>query len=115
MIKIFVSQPMSKFTDDEIRENRQRAIEMIKVYFESEGESDTQVIDNMQSANEEFEKAKHTNLKYLGIDISALADADIAFFMNGWEDARGCRIEKLCCDESDIPVIFEKDISEKEN
>ncbi len=45
-----------------------------------------------------------TPLYFLGNAIKALSVADIAIFLPGWEDYRGCRIEYMCCKEYGIPT-----------
>jgi hypothetical protein len=44
-------------------------------------------------------------LQFLGRSIGVLAEADAAIFGKGWENARGCRIEHLCCEEYGIETI----------
>lgn len=44
-------------------------------------------------------------LEYLARSISDLAKADIAYFVQGWEDARGCRIEHECAVQYGIDRI----------
>ena len=54
-----------------------------------------------------FEKAP-VNAKplwFLGKSLELLADADVAYFAPGWEDARGCKIEHTCAVEYDINRI----------
>lgn len=44
-------------------------------------------------------------LWFLGKSLELLAGADIAYFVKGWQDARGCKIENTCAIEYGIPVI----------
>lgn len=46
-------------------------------------------------------------LKYLAKSLDLLADADIAFFTNGWDNARGCKIENQCAIEYGIKTMVE--------
>lgn len=41
----------------------------------------------------------------LGESIKLMAKADVAYFAEGWEEARGCRIERECAEEYGITVI----------
>lgn len=41
----------------------------------------------------------------LGESIKLMAKADVAYFAKGWEEARGCRIERECAEEYGITVI----------
>ena len=76
---------------------RQKAIEAAEKMI---GEP-VEVIDSF------FEKAP-VNAKplwFLGKSLELLADADVAYFAPGWEDARGCKIEHTCTVEYDINRI----------
>lgn len=44
-------------------------------------------------------------LWFLGKSIELLSGADIAYFADGWKDARGCRIEHECAKEYGIQII----------
>lgn len=88
MKKLFISQPMRGKTDEEIKAERAKAVEAAS---ELMGET-VEVIDSF------FEKAPADAkpLWFLGKSLELLADADVAYFALGWEDARGCIIEHDC-------------------
>ena len=97
MKKLFISQPMRGKTDEEILAERARAITSAENLLKEEVE----VIDS-------FFRDAPVNAKplwYLGKSLELLSTADIAFFANGWEEARGCRIENTCAIEYGITVI----------
>ena len=97
MKKLFISQPMRGKSDEEILAERQKAIEVAEKVI---GEP-VEVIDSF------FEKAP-VNAKplwFVGKSLELLADADVAYFAPGWEDARGCKIEHTCAVEYDINRI----------
>lgn len=97
MKKLFISQPMRGKTDAEILAARERAIESAKRNL---GE-DVEVIDSFfQNA-----PADAKPLWFLGKSLELLSTADVAYFVPGWEDARGCRIENTCAIEYGITVI----------
>ena len=83
MIKVFISQPMKDKTPEEIRKERNEAIEEIKCQY-----GDCEIID------------------------SYFADADIAVFCKGWKSARGCRIENTCAYAYGI-LVFDVEEEEK--
>ena len=96
MKKLFISQPMKGKTDEEILAVREAAVAEAEKMF---GEP-VQILDSFfQGA-----PAENRPLWYLGKSLQVLAEADIAFFAKGWEDARGCRMEHLCATEYGIPV-----------
>lgn len=99
MKKLFISQPMRGKTEEEILKVRQKAIESAQRNL---GEP-VEVIDSyFENYNPE---AGCVPLKYLAKSLELLADADVAYFAKGWEDARGCRIENECAFEYGIAVI----------
>lgn len=99
MKKLFISQPMNGKTKEEIFAVREKAIESAKRNL---GE-DVEVIDSY------FEDYNPENgcvpLKYLSKSLELLADADVAYFAKGWENARGCKIENTCAIAYGIDVI----------
>ena len=99
MKKLFISQPMRGKTDEEILAVRKLAIKQAK---ERLGE-DVEEIKSFFQGHPTFEKP----LQYLAASINLLAEADIAFFAKGWDEARGCKIEHECAVEYGIEVIDE--------
>ena len=99
MKKLFISQPMSGKTNEEILEVRERAIESA----ERELGEKVEVIDSF------FRDAPVTRnpLWYLAKSLELLATADVAYFAKGWEAARGCRIENTCAIEYGIELVIE--------
>ena len=97
MKKLFISQPMRDKTDEQILAEREKAIESAKRNF---GE-DIEVIDSF------FKDAPHDAkpLWFLGKSLELLSTADIAYFVKGWENYRGCKIENTCAIEYGIEVI----------
>lgn len=85
MKKLFISQPMRGKSDEEILAERKKAIELAQ---EMIGEP-VEVIDSFfQEA-----PADAKPLWFLGKSLEPLSGADVAYFAQGWEDARGCVIE----------------------
>ena len=97
MKKLFISQPMKGKTDEEILKERLKAIKEAENVLNEQVE----VIDSFfQSA-----PANVKPLWFLGKSLELLSNADIAYFADGWQNARGCKIEHECCLQYDIPVI----------
>lgn len=99
MIKVFISQPMNGKTDEEIKAVREKAIASVKEKVDDEVE----VIDSF------FKDApcEAKPLWFLAKSLELLSSADTAYFAKGWEDARGCRIERECAEEYGIKCIEE--------
>lgn len=84
-------------SDEDILKEREQAIAKAQ---ETVGEP-VEVIDSFfQSA-----PADARPLWFLGKSLELLSTADIAYFADGWQDARGCRIEHECAVEYGIDRI----------
>lgn len=97
MKRLFISQPMRDKSNAEILAERNKAIEVASKQLNEEVE----VIDSFFKDS----PALTNPLLCLAKSLELLATADIAYFADGWEQARGCRIERLCAEEYNIPVI----------
>lgn len=97
-MKIFISQPMKDLSEEEIRHNRMKAIKKIKSLYGD----DAEIIDS-------YMDGRGTPLWCLGKSIELLSTADIAYFLKGWNEARGCRIEYMCASNYGIGAYFEED------
>ena len=97
MKKLFISHPMRGKTDEEIKAERAKAIEAASEL----------VREPVEAIDSFFEKAPvdAKPLWFLGKSLELLAGADIAYFAEGWQDARGCRIEHTCAVEYNIDRI----------
>ena len=100
MTKIFISQPMNGKTTEEIENERNYIIDRLR-----ENES-VEIIYSF------FKDAPHDTkpLWYLGESIKLMSEADIVFFCNGWQTARGCQIEHDCALEYGIDTMYEEDL-----
>jgi hypothetical protein len=92
MKKLFISQPMRGKTDEEIRKER----EIVKQEAEALMQQPVEVIDSFFAGN------TMKPLECLGESLKLLANADVAYFASGWEQARGCRIEWRCAKDYGI-------------
>lgn len=97
MKKLFISQPMRGKSDEEILKEREKAIKSAEVQV---GES-VEVIDSFFQAA----PADAKPLWFLGKSLELLANADVAYFAKGWDEARGCKIEHACAVEYGILTI----------
>lgn len=97
MKRLFISQPMRNKTNEEIEFERAKAIVEVSKHLEE----DVELIDSFFKDS----PALTNPLLCLAKSLELLATADIAYFASGWKEARGCRIERLCAEEYNIPVI----------
>lgn len=97
MKKLFISQPMRGKTNEEIKNERDNALRF----------AETVVGEPVELIDSFFENAPADArpLWFLGKSLELLSTADVAYFANGWRDARGCRIEHECAVEYGISRI----------
>lgn len=95
-MNVFISQPINGKKTEEIEYEREQFVKDLKKYL---GE-DINILDTIFHFAEDV-----PSLVYLGRSLEVLAKADLAVFMDGWEDARGCKIEHQAAKDYDIPTL----------
>lgn len=95
MVRLFISQPMQGRSDEEITAEREYA----KLAAERILKEEVEVINSF------FQGGDMKPLEYLSDSLKFLAGADWAWFCDGWEQVKGCKIENLCAREYGIPII----------
>lgn len=95
-MNVFISQPMNGRSTEEIECEREEFVKDLKKYL---GE-DIKILDTIFHFAEDV-----PSLVYLGRSLEVLAKADLAVFMDGWENARGCKIEHQAAKDYDIPTL----------
>lgn len=95
-MKAMISQPMNCKSNEEIEAERTELVEILT-------EQGYEVLDTVLS---EKDVVKDDPICYLAKSLEFLADADILVCMEGWENARGCRIEHQ------VAVEYGKEIME---
>jgi len=98
--KVFISQPMRNLKEQEILDKRAEAIIEVSAILETPINPVSSYFDIHVDS-----EVQATSLSALGRSIEYLGIADYAYFVKGWENARGCRIEHACCIEYGIPII----------
>jgi len=96
-VKVFISQPMNGKTNDEIESERKE----IKVLLDNKyGEDNYEIIDSF------FKDAPHNAkpLWFLGKSFELLSTANVCVFAKCWENARGCCMEHLACENYGIKI-----------
>lgn len=101
--KAMLSQPMGGKTPKEIEEAREKAVK----FLESEGYEvvNTLFTDEMYQEFTEGHDVRNPPLMYLAESIRNMSLCDAAYFVPGWRDARGCRIEHKCAVDYGLIVI----------
>ena len=92
-LNCFISQPMKNKTTEQIKNEREEVIEFLHR-------------NDMNEINSIIENNKDP-IYSLGESIKLMANADCAYFMKGWNTARGCIIEHEVCERYGIPIVME--------
>lgn len=97
MKKIFISQPMRDKTDEQIKSIRETVVK----YVSNKYDDDVTIIDSF------FESAPHDArpLWFLGKSFELLSTADLAVFVDNWNEYRGCVMENEACKRYGIDFI----------
>ena len=99
-MKIVISQPMKGLSNEEIRKNREKVVKMLT-------EQGHEVIDSVFDY-EDVPDIKNKPLYYLAKSIELIAnEADAVYFMEGWQEARGCTAEHYVCRHYNVLKLYE--------
>ena len=100
-MKVFISQPMTGLTNEEILKVRNNVITYLTDgYIFGVINEEIEFIDSfIQDSNEK-------PLYLLGKALEKLSTADICVFVDGWKESRGCNIEHECCVQYGIGKIY---------
>lgn len=120
-IKIFVSLPMSGLTDEEIRKRQKdifcKYLEVSKNIhnriLSHEFDERNFVLVNSILTDEDVNPSKfgrNVGAYCLGESIKMMADSALVIFANGWEQARGCRLEYQVADAYLMVTMTEKEL-----
>lgn len=104
MKKVFISQPMGGIYQDKFERDREAAKQHI---YNALGGIPIKFIESYIEENPDinFRFKSREPIWYLAQTLILLADADYIYFVNGWQTARGCKVERLVAEEYGIPII----------
>lgn len=106
--KAMISQPMNGLTDEEIEETRNKAIR----HLERLGYKVVNTLFTDDWYSESCMKGRgvvNIPLCYLAKSLENMSLCDVAYFCDGWEDARGCRIEHEVAEAYGLDIIYAED------
>lgn len=106
-MKVFISQSMRGLAEDQILRTRSNAVKSAKNYFKrelKEGE-EIEIIDSIIAENPPATNSE--SAWFLGKSIELLSTADRAYFVKGWSESRGCKIEFMVAKEYGIKFYCE--------
>lgn len=105
MKKVFISQPMAGRSEKEIKAERLAVMDELLKRYPGETFKIAETFSDKYKEDAARQDAGNVPLKYMGKCLWAMADADFAYFCQGWENARGCRIERLAAEAYGVPIV----------
>lgn len=98
-LKVMISQPMKGKTNEQIRSERASVVKSLQ-------DKGYEVIDTIIAENPPA--GIDEPIYYLAKPIEFISKVDLVYFMKGWENARGCKIENLICLEYGKDIMYER-------
>jgi hypothetical protein len=95
MKKVIISQPMRGKSEEQVRDERAQLVDKLT------GDG-WEVVDTIFP---DFTNEGNIPLKCLAKSLEFIADVDAVYFMDGWQDARGCRIEHQACVDYEVDIL----------
>ena len=107
---IFISQPMTGKSEEEILATRQKAIDKIHQLFDADGEQVNIIASYINDATRKrFEEHVSDNINWdiywLSKSLERLSMADAIWFCEGWEHSKGCNIEFACATQYGLSIM----------
>lgn len=106
-MKAMLSQPMAGKTDEEIIATREKAIKVL----ESKGYELVNTLFTDEWYNKESMEKRgvvQIPLCFLAKSLDHMSLCHAVYFCKGWENARGCRIEREAAKAYGLKIIYEE-------
>ena len=108
---IFISQPMSGKSEEEILATRQKEIEKIHQFFDADGVEINIIASYIDDATRKHFKEHvsddiNWDIFWLSQSLERLAMADMIWLCDGWEYSNGCNIELECATRYGISIVY---------
>ena len=108
---IFISQPMTGKSEEEILATRQKAIDKIHQLASKDSEQ-VNIIDSYidDATRNEFQgrmgDAINWDIYWLSQSLQKLALADTIWLCDGWEYSKGCNVELECAISYGLDIVY---------
>ena len=108
---IFISQPMTGKSEEEILETRQKEIDKIHQLFDADGVEINIIASYIDDATRKHFKEHvsddiNWDIFWLSQSLERLAMADIIWLCDGWEYSNGCNIELECATRYGVGIMY---------
>ena len=114
---IFISQPMSGKSEEEILATRQKEIEKIHQLFDADGVEINIIASYIDDATRKHFKEHvsddiNWDIFWLSQSLERLAMADMIWLCDGWEYSKGCNVELECAIQYGLVIVYPEYITE---
>lgn len=108
---IFISQPMTGKSEEEILATRQKEIDKIHQRFDADGVEINIIASYIDDATRKHFKEHvsddiNWDIFWLSQSLERLAMADIIWLCDGWEYSNGCNIELECATRYGVGIMY---------
>ena len=108
---IFISQPMTGKSEEEILATRQKEIEKIHQFFDADGVEINIIASYIDDATRKYFEEHITDginwdIYWLSQSLQRLALADTIWLCEGWEYSKGCNIELKCAIQYGLNIVY---------
>lgn len=103
--KAMISQPMNGLTDEEIEKTREKAKRHLERLGYKVVNTDVWYSDSAMKDS----GVENIPLCFLAKSLENMSLCDVVYFCDGWEDARGCRIEHETAEAYGLDIIYAED------
>lgn len=108
---IFISQPMTGKSEEEILATRQKEIDKIHQLFDADGVEINIIASYIDDATRKrFEERVNDDINWdiywLSKSLERLAMADVIWLCDGWEYSNGCNIELECATRYGVGIMY---------
>ena len=108
---IFISQPMTGKSEEEILATRQKEIDKIHQLFDADGVEINIIASYIDDATRKhFKEHVSDNINWdifwLSQSLERLAMADMIWLCDGWEYSNGCNIELECATRYGVGIMY---------
>lgn len=114
---IFISQPMTGKSEEEILATRQKEIDKIHQLFDANGVEINIIASYIDDATRKHFKEHvsddiNWDIFWLSQSLERLAMADMIWLCDGWEYSKGCNVELECAIQYGLCIVYPEYITE---
>ena len=108
---IFISQPMTGKSEEEILATRQEAIDKIHQLFDADGVEINIIASYIDDATRKHFKERvsddiNWDIFWLSQSLERLAMADMIWLCDGWKHSKGCNVEHECAIQYGLDIVY---------